>query len=55
MRQRRESKFQVFLHIVILPVTDDDLAVKAQAAADKAKFAVAVRGLIQVHEIHVNR
>ena len=35
-------------------MTDDHLAIEAQAAADETKLAVAMRGLVQVHEIHVN-
>ena len=42
------------LHILVLPVARDDLAGLAKARADEAMLAVAVRGLIEVHEIHVD-
>ena len=45
---------QTGLYIGILPVTDDHFAVQAHAAADETKFAVAMRGLVEVHEIHVD-
>lgn len=40
--------------VVVAPVADDDLAVEAHAAVDKSGLAVAVRRLVQVHEIHVD-
>ena len=39
----------------VLPVADDDLARQAQARADVPELAAAVGGLVQVHEIHVDR
>lgn len=42
------------LHILVLPVPSDNLARLAQARADEAVFPVAVRGLIEVHEVHVD-
>ncbi len=50
---RPSTKF--FLRGFFLPVADDDLAGQAQPAPDEAVLAVAVRRLVQVHEIHVNR
>src|SRR5699024_1880105 len=41
------------LHAPVARVTDHGLAVDAQAGGDVAELAVAVRGLVQVHEIHV--
>ncbi len=38
----------------ILPMADDRLARQAQARADVAEFAAAVRGLVEVHEVHVD-
>ena len=43
------------LHVGVLPVPDDHLALQPHAAADEPEFAVAVRRLVQVHEIHVDR
>jgi hypothetical protein len=36
-------------------VAHDDLPVQPQPAHDEAVLAVAVGGLVQVHEVHVNR
>ena len=35
-------------------MADDDLAIEPQPRVDKACLAVAMCGLIQVHEIHVD-
>src|SRR5699024_3213029 len=43
------------LHAPVARVTDHGLAVDAQAGGDVAELAVAVRGLVQVHEVHVDR
>ena len=37
------------------PMADDDLAGEPHARMDEARLAVAVRRLVQVHEIHVDR
>ena len=49
------SSADALLDFRILPVTDDHFAVDAHPRADEAEFAVAVRRLVQVHEIHVDR
>ena len=36
-------------------MADDDLARETQAGVDEASFPVAVRRLVQVHEVHVDR
>ena len=41
-------------HFRILPEADDDLAGQAQPRGDEAELAVAVRGLVEVHEVHVD-
>ena len=41
-------------HVLVLPVADDDLARQAQARADEPELPVAVRRLVQVHEVHVD-
>ena len=38
----------------ILPVAGDDAVLLAHARADKAEFAAAVRGLVEVHKVHIN-
>ena len=43
------------LDLFVLPMPDDDLPRLAQAGADESELAVAVGGLVQVHEIHVDR
>jgi len=43
-----------FLDFFILPVADDDLAVQTHPSTDKPEFAVAVSGLIEVHEVHID-
>ena len=42
------------LHVIVLPVTGDDLARLAESGSDEAVLAVAVCGLIKVHEVHVD-
>ena len=37
------------------PMADDDLAGEAHARMDETRLAIAVRRLVQVHEIHVDR
>lgn len=46
---------EVLSYAGLLPVTDDGLAVQAEAAEEGPILAVAVGGLVQVHEVHVNR
>src|SRR5699024_10985953 len=43
------------LHALVARVAHDGLAVHAQAGGDVAELAVAVRGLVEVHEVHVDR
>ncbi len=50
----RAQDAQRGLHLLVLPVPDDDLAVQAQAAADKAKLAVAMGRLVEVHKVHID-
>ena len=38
----------------VLPVADDRLAAAPQAGLDERELAVAVGGLVQVHEVHVD-
>ena len=42
------------LRAVILPVSDDDGIVLAHARADETELAATVRGLVEVHEVHVH-
>lgn len=42
------------LHVLVLPVTGDDLARLAESGSDEAVLAVAVCSLIKVHEVHVD-
>jgi len=42
------------LHFRVFPVADDHLAVEAQAADHEPVLAVAMRRLVEVHEVHVN-
>ncbi len=46
---------QAILHLGVLPMADDDLARPPHPRADEAELAVAVGGLVQVHEVHVDR
>ena len=43
------------MDVLVLPMPHHDLAVQAEAAADEPELPVAVRGLVQVHEVHVDR
>ena len=43
------------MHLRIGPVADDDLARQAHAGVDEPGLAVAVRRLVEVHEVHVDR
>ena len=45
---------QPVLHRLVLPVAGDDLAGGAQPCPDEAVLPVAVGGLVQVHEVHVD-
>ena len=43
------------LDLRVLPVADDHLSPLLHPRADEAELAVAVGGLVQVHEVHVDR
>ena len=43
------------LHLAVIPVADDHLALNAHAGHDVAILTVAVCGLVLVHEIHIDR
>ena len=43
-----------FVDLLILPVPGDDLARHAQACSDEAVLPVAMGGLVEVHEVHVD-
>jgi hypothetical protein len=45
---------QLHLHIIIPPMTNNDLALQSHAAANEAKLTVTMCCLIEIHEIHVN-
>src|SRR5690606_9617023 len=45
----------LLLHLWTLPVSDDDLVLLVQTSIDEAVLTVAVRRLVQVHEVHVDR
>ena len=51
---RARPHAQLGLHVLVLPVSNHHLAGEAQAAANETKLAVAVRGLVQIHEVHVD-
>ncbi len=36
-------------------MADDNLAIEPEPGVKEARLAIAVRGLVEVHEIHVNR
>jgi hypothetical protein len=46
---------QLLDDVSILPVADDYFAIQAQPAADESELAIAMGGLIEIHEIHVDR
>ena len=41
-------------HCQVAPMPDDNFPPQAQATHHEAEFAVAVRGLVEIHEIHVD-
>ena len=43
------------LNLRVGPMADDDLARETHAGVDEARLPVAVRRLVQVHEVHVDR
>ena len=43
------------VHLRVRPVSDHDLAAEPHARVDEPGLAVAVRRLVQVHEVHVDR
>jgi len=53
-RGRARPRAQAGLHIFIRPVAHHHLALQPQPAADEPKLAVAMRGLVQVHKVHVD-
>jgi hypothetical protein len=54
-RERASSPArELGLHLRVLPMTDHDRAIHAQARADEPVLPVAVGRLVQVHEIHVD-
>ena len=54
-RRRAAPGAEFFLNGLFLPETDDHFPVHPHPAPNKAVLAVAVGGLVHVHEIHVNR
>ena len=54
-RGRPHPDGQPLVRLGVLPMADDHLAGFAQPRADIAELAVAVGGLVEVHEIHVDR
>ncbi|MFM1944674.1 MAG: hypothetical protein RI897_3656 [Verrucomicrobiota bacterium] len=42
------------LDVGIFPETDDHLSVETESAHDEPVLAVAMGGLVQVHEVHIN-
>ena len=50
----RAQRAEPLRHDRVLPVADDHLAAVAQARLDEAELAVAVGGLVEVHEVHVD-
>ena len=52
---RAHPRADPVVHLLVLPVADHDLAGQAQPRADEPELAVAVGGLVQVHEVHVDR
>ena len=46
---------ELFLHARIRPVSDDDLALDPHTAHDMTVLSVAMRRLVLIHEIHINR
>ena len=53
-RRRAAPDAEFFLNGLFLPETDDHFAVHPHPAPNEAVLAVAVGGLVEVHEIHVN-
>ena len=39
---------------LVLPVADDDFAAQTHARADEAELPPAVRGLVQIHKVHID-
>ena len=46
---------QSILHLSILPVANDHFATEPHARVDEPGLAITVRGLVEVHEVHVDR
>ena len=45
----------LLLHLLVAPPAVDDLVLEAEAGVEVAVFAVAVRALVQVHIVEINR
>jgi len=52
--RRPDPNTESLLNIFILPMTNDHFSIQSHSRHDETKFPIAVRTLIQVHEIHVN-
>ena len=52
--RRAHPGAQLRAHRRVLPEADQDLARNTQPRADVAVFPVAVRGLVEIHEVHVD-
>src|SRR4029453_9519956 len=42
------------LHLSVRPMSDHHFAVETQSSVDESCFAVAMRRLIKIHEVHIN-
>lgn len=52
--RRSHPRGDPLMNLAVGPVADDHLSTETQARVDEARLAVAVRRLIEVHEIHVD-
>ncbi len=52
---RAHPRGEPVVHLRVLPVANHDLPAEAQAGVDEPRLAIAVRGLVEVHEVHVDR
>src|SRR5690606_36106718 len=53
-RRRPGPGIDLTNHVIIFPMTGNDLAIDAQFGNDMAEFTIAVGTLVKVHEIHVD-
>ena len=53
--RRAHPRADAVLDLRVGPMADDDLARETHASVNEARLPVAVRGLVQVHEVHVDR